>query len=581
MFGSGILETIIGLIFVFLLVSMLVTIMNEMIAAALASRAKWLRLGIDRLLGSTWAKQLYAHPLVEGTARNGKDFAAGRNGPSYIPSRSFANVLMRIIEQNSQGFTACTQTLRSAFDAASSAGSTIESLRTHMSAAAAEMRASGGVGVAAAGDLDRRLESLHAPNTRQWLGELDTRLDEIGRAARPEFAPLLQTLGTLVADGIHAQAGIEELRTRFNDAVTNLLTGPATQVLKDELTVMGKRLQGPYTVGDAYADMQWWIGGFSARYVRQMIEALPEDPSGRMRSLLLTLFDDAKNDVDKFKENIEIWFNNGMDRVNGWYKRRSQWVIAGLALGTAVAMNVDAILLFKHLQKYPASRDAIVAQARLFVEKNPAPPQTGPTINFGSQFSGYLTLKKAGTPKSVTVTSENRALKGLPIVVAVAPDATKVPFTVDTDFADKQGTAVIKSADNSTDEVTLTLAPSLPTQFYAAREQLESLAIPVGWVSKGNRSEVENGQVLPGFLDIAGCFRLAWQHGLGWLLTAIAATLGAPFWFDMLNRIISIRAAGKAPEEEPKPPKSVSVPVEPGQSQQEADRTRHEHFQRR
>lgn len=93
MFGSGILDTVIGLIFVFLLVSLLVTIINEMIAAMLMSRAKWLRLGIDRLIGSEWVQKVYAHPLVEGTARKDKTWFIER-GPSYIPSRSFANVLM-------------------------------------------------------------------------------------------------------------------------------------------------------------------------------------------------------------------------------------------------------------------------------------------------------------------------------------------------------------------------------------------------------------------------------------------------------------------------------------------------------
>jgi hypothetical protein len=33
----------------------------------------------------------------------------------------------------------------------------------------------------------------------------------------------------------------------------------------------------------------------------------------------------------------------------------------------------------------------------------------------------------------------------------------------------------------------------------------------------------------------------------GWLLTALAASLGAPFCFDMLSRFANIRNAGKAP----------------------------------
>lgn len=48
---------------------------------------------------------------------------------------------------------------------------------------------------------------------------------------------------------------------------------------------------------------------------------------------------------------------------------------------------------------------------------------------------------------------------------------------------------------------------------------------------------------------------------MGLLLTVFAASLGAPFWFDVLNKFMSIRGAGKAPEEKPKNPKRVPGPV--------------------
>ena len=41
-------------------------------------------------------------------------------------------------------------------------------------------------------------------------------------------------------------------------------------------------------------------------------------------------------------------------------------------------------------------------------------------------------------------------------------------------------------------------------------------------------------------------------HLLGWLLTAVAASLGAPFWFDTLNKFMNVRAAGAAPNEKGK-----------------------------
>jgi len=38
----------------------------------------------------------------------------------------------------------------------------------------------------------------------------------------------------------------------------------------------------------------------------------------------------------------------------------------------------------------------------------------------------------------------------------------------------------------------------------------------------------------------------------GWLLTALAASLGAPFWFDLLGKAINMRMAGATPQ--PSPP---------------------------
>lgn len=574
MFGSGILDTVIGLIFVFLLVSMLVTITNEMIAAILKSRAKWLRLGIGRLIGPDWMNRLYAHPLIEGTTRTDKP-ALGDPGPSYIPSRSFANVLMSIVQQSAGTVAACRSALETALDSAAGAGATVESLKAQLSTAAVQLRTQGGAGAIIAGDLLRHIDRPADANKRIWLGEVEARVGELDRAKRDELTPLLNTLRQLVADGVNARASVEELRVRFDAAISTLLSGPATMVLKDDLTAMGKRLQGPYTVADAYADVRWFIDGIPARYVRQMIEELP---AGDLRTSLITLYDDAKHDVEKLKENIEVWFNSGMDRVNGWYKRKSQYVTAGLGLMVAVAMNVDAVLIFRHLQTYPGARQAIVAQATQYAAKNPTPAKGTLIVPDGGDFSGKLTVPAADGERTVKIQSDNDDVVVRDPNVKVGKHVTEAPFTVDVTLRSvaTPGTATI-SSDAGTERVVLTLAPSLPGQFHTVQDNLYGLSIPVGWVSKGTAAESRNGQIAPGFGgagDFAAYGKLLRQHGLGWLLTALAATLGAPFWFDMLNRVISIRAAGKPPEEEPKPPRSVSVPVEPGQSQREADRIR-------
>jgi hypothetical protein len=42
-------------------------------------------------------------------------------------------------------------------------------------------------------------------------------------------------------------------------------------------------------------------------------------------------------------------------------------------------------------------------------------------------------------------------------------------------------------------------------------------------------------------------------HLVGWIVTLIAASLGAPFWFDVLNRFMNVRAAGANPREKTPP----------------------------
>jgi hypothetical protein len=47
---------------------------------------------------------------------------------------------------------------------------------------------------------------------------------------------------------------------------------------------------------------------------------------------------------------------------------------------------------------------------------------------------------------------------------------------------------------------------------------------------------------------------MSWvDNALGWFLTIVAISLGAPFWFDTLNKLANLRLAGKKPEEAPKP----------------------------
>jgi hypothetical protein len=98
MFGSAVLDTALGLAFLYLLLSLLVTGLNELIEAGLKKRAKNLELGLRELLGrdGQLLDKLYNHPILFGLFLGEKGTKDARP-PSYIPARSFALALMDLL----------------------------------------------------------------------------------------------------------------------------------------------------------------------------------------------------------------------------------------------------------------------------------------------------------------------------------------------------------------------------------------------------------------------------------------------------------------------------------------------------
>jgi len=73
MFGSTTLDAVIGMVFVYLLGSLVVSAANELIASLLKLRAKNLFSGIKELLHegdeSALTSKLYEHPLISGLSK--------------------------------------------------------------------------------------------------------------------------------------------------------------------------------------------------------------------------------------------------------------------------------------------------------------------------------------------------------------------------------------------------------------------------------------------------------------------------------------------------------------------------------
>lgn len=97
MFGSSMLDVAFGLVFVYLLLSIICTAANEIIAGLFRLRSGSLKQGIKEILAQQGvdglADRFYDHPLI-------KSLSKGTKKPSYIPSRAFALTLVDLIGQS-------------------------------------------------------------------------------------------------------------------------------------------------------------------------------------------------------------------------------------------------------------------------------------------------------------------------------------------------------------------------------------------------------------------------------------------------------------------------------------------------
>jgi hypothetical protein len=101
MFGSNTLEVAIGIVFVYLLLSLFCTAVNESIAATIQQRGKNLKAGLQNLLNdpdfTALAQQLYSHGLVCGVSKDATNPAKPNRLPSYLSPTSFSLALLDIL----------------------------------------------------------------------------------------------------------------------------------------------------------------------------------------------------------------------------------------------------------------------------------------------------------------------------------------------------------------------------------------------------------------------------------------------------------------------------------------------------
>ena len=157
----------------------------------------------------------------------------------------------------------------------------------------------------------------------------------------------------------------------------------------------------------------------------------------------------ASDRVAALRIKLETWFDETIDRVGGWYKRKSQAIIFVSAFIIALGLNIDTVMITNTLWTSPSVRQALANSAA--------------TV-------------EAGVDELEPILTEINEFKLMGWAPATSTDPRALPTSAD----------------------------------------------PLSWY--------------------------LWKTA-GLLITAFALSLGAPFWFQMLAKMVNLRGSGAKPEE--------------------------------
>jgi len=447
-------EVAIGIIFVWIVLSLTIIQIQEWISTRLDKRARNMEDAIHEMLANPNLKaQFYDHPVIRSlTARKRKE-------PSRIPTWFYRYPILRGFTKEKRkipSYIPSQQFSLALFDIAITAGTESSLIQQGLLKIRDDLHRDAKIPVDQAvivelnllSDLARSAAATEAGTafTNNTLALLKKRAEDFA-LKYPDLSPLIE-------------AALEEARNRKADI--------------DELLKHKEAPKGD----DAFTSLRRGVAALSV---------ISPEVNQTLNALFLNIDEyvtGTESKLAKARKSVEKWFDDSMDRVSGVFKRYSQAMALLIGFLVALILNVDSINLTLYLWREPSVREILAQNASQFQlpegEMQSNPEQA--LRDFRDQFSGL----------------------SLPV-----------------------GWVINDSTGSALSDINCQLFPSTQQAF----------GIPVIGTSKCVAPPQSNNQTNI-LLKLAGIF-----------ITALAARQGAPFWFDILKRVVNLRGTGANPSE--------------------------------
>lgn len=450
---QALLETAVGLIFVWLVLSLAAMYLQDWIVTALQWRSKLLESAIRNLLGNDQelTDAFYNHPIIVSlhSGKKGARLFDRYQRPSYIPASHFAMAL---------------------FDVIITAGSDASVIQKHMQT----LRS-----------LDSTIETLHEDKRALARQELDLALDLARRALDSDLgAAAVQSLAEALKDRLVQMAiKFPEIKPEIEELLKTIV------IDNRSLSAAIEMIQHDFRNGNPEPD--------TLKKIHNGLAVLGAQHPAIQRALktLVTGVEEyaaqGETALARARTQVEQWFDNSMDRLSGWYKRRMQVLSLIMGIALAVIFNVDTFQLINYLWRDPIVRQALATQAELFIHDNEQGMQA---TDAAQLYQLQLEFNQLNLP--------------------IGWVGTPLPATASGGVPQGDGT-----------EKRCTMQPKLGIDLF-------------GFIADGQCYPIINTPT-----NLTGWFLKI----LGLIVTGMATAQGAPFWFDILKRVINLRTSGARP----------------------------------
>lgn len=227
---------------------------------------------------------------------------------------------------------------------------------------------------------------------------------------------------------------------------------------------------------------------------------------------VLSIWNNSFGDVVKFKLKLEAWFDRTMEQATEWYKRKIQVVLLILGFLMAWFFNADTFTIIGKLSTDKAAREQMVSMATAYLSNHSERHAVAATDSSSAEETSAMTARYD------SLLEVKRQLQS------------------DIDNANSL----------------LGSGAWLPDSVLILTDQFKHKKMYTPLLDESTLLSMRRGKIpADGYLTFSTgdkwryFFGLFFPHFFGFLITAIAISLGAPFWFDLLNKMMKLRTSTK------------------------------------